>query len=225
MALVIDATSSVAGSGAGPFTWVHTCSGSDRFLLLGISYYDSGDTISAVTYNGDALTEVPSSTVSNGQYSAALYSLIAPDTGSNTVSVTFTGSVFDFGAGAVSYTGADQVAPLGTAATDTGTSTTPSVDVTSTTGEIVQDALAMIHSGTLTVGASQTQRWNSTGGFGFIKYAGSTESGATTTTMSWSNSTSQDWAIVGVAVKPDSGGGGSFQSAWTVGANVMLGAA
>ena len=202
MALAIDAVTDAAGSGAGPFTWAHTCAGSDRVLLVGISYYDSGDTVSAVTYNSVALTVVSSSTVSNGQYTSTMYRLIAPATGSNTVSVTFTGSVFDFGAGAVSFTGADQTTPLGTAVTATGTDTTPTVTVTSASGEIVVDALTIVHSGTLTVDGSQSQRWNSAGASGHIKYAGSTEAGAATTTMSWSNSTSQAWAISGVSVKP-----------------------
>mgnify|MGYP005608499671 FL=1 len=202
MALAVDTATDVAGAGAGPFTWSHTCAGSDRVLLVGISYYDSGDTVSAITYNSVAMTVVPSSTVSNGQYTVSFYRLIAPATGSNTVSVTFTGNVFDFKAGSVSFTGADQTTPLGTAVTATGSSTTPSVTVTSATGEIVLDTLVIVHSGTLTVDGSQAQRWNGTGGFGFIKGGGSTEAGASSTTMSWSNSTSQDWAVVGVPVKP-----------------------
>ena len=202
MALAVDTATYVAGAGAGPFTWSHTCAGSDRVLLVGISYYDSGDTVSAITYNSVAMTVVPSSTVSNGQYTVSFYRLIAPATGSNTVSITFTGNVFDFKAGSVSFTGADQTTPLGTAVTATGSSTTPSVTVTSATGEIVLDTLVIVHSGTLTVDGSQAQRWNGTGGFGFIKGGGSTEAGASSTTMSWSNSTSQNWAIVGVPVKP-----------------------
>lgn len=202
MALAVDAVTDAAGSGAGPFTWAHTCAGSDRVLLVGISYYDSGDTVSAVTYNSVALTVVSSSTVSNGQYTSTMYCLIAPATGSNTVSVTFTGSVFDFKGGSISFTGADQTTPLGTANTATGSSTNPSVDITSATGEIVLDNLVIVHSGTLSVDGSQTQRWNGTGASGFIKGAASTEDGSTTTTMSWSNSTSQAWAISGVSVKP-----------------------
>jgi len=202
MALAIDAVTDASGSGAGPFAWSHTCAGSDRVLLVGISYYDSADTVSALTYNSVAMTVVPSSTVSNGQYTSTLYRLIAPATGSNTVSVTFTGGVFDFKAGSVSFTGADQTTPLGTANTATGSSTTPSVTVTSATGEIVLDNLTIVHSGTLSVDGSQTQRWNGTGAAGFIKGAASTEDGSTSTTMSWSNSTSQAWAISGVSVKP-----------------------
>lgn len=202
MALAVDAVTNASGSGAGPFTWSHTCAGSDRVLVVGISYYDSGDTVSAITYNSVAMTVVGSSTVSNGQCTVSLYRLIAPATGSNTVSVTFTGSVFDFKAGSISFTGADQTTPLGAANTATGSSTTPSVNITSATGEIVLDTIAIVHSGTLTVDGSQAEQWNGVGGFGFIKGGGSTEDGSTTTTMSWSNSSSQDWALTGVSVKP-----------------------
>ena len=202
MALAVDAVTEASGSGAGPFTWSHTCSGSNRILMVGVSYYDSGDTISALTYNSVSMTVVPSSTVSNGQYTSTLYYLVAPATGSNTVSVTFTGGVFDFKAGSISYTGGDQSAPLGTAATATGSSTTPSVTVTSAAGEIVMDNLTIAHSGTLTVDGSQTQRWNGTGGTGFIKGGASTEDGAASVSMDWANSTSQDWAFVGVPIKP-----------------------
>lgn len=201
MAVAVDAVSSSGGGSASSFSWAHTCSGSDRLLMLGIAWYDSIDTISSVTYNSVAMTIVPSSSKSIGQYTVVLYYLINPASGSNTVAVTFSGGVFDFGGGAVSFTGADQTTPLGTAATASGTSTTPSVAVTSASGEIVLDTLIITHSGTLTVDGSQTQRWNATGG-GYTKYAGSTEGGAASTTMSWSNSTSQDWAITGVAVKP-----------------------
>lgn len=222
MALAIDATSNATGAGAGPFTWLHTCAGSDRLLKVDIFYYDSVDTVSAVTYNGDAMTVISGSTVSNGQYTVTSYGLIAPDTGSNTISVTFTGGVFDFGAGAISWTGADQATPFGTAATATGTSTAPSVNASSASGEIVSDALVIVHGGTLTVDGSQSQQWNTPTANAFIKYAGSTEAGAGTTTMSWSNSTSQAWAIAAVPVKPVSGGGGSFQAAWAVGSNILL---
>ena len=224
MALAVDAISTVSGSGVGPFSWLHTCTGSDRLLIVGIAHYDSVDSVSGVTYNGDAMTAVPSGATNNGEYYITLYYLIAPDTGSNTISVSVTGNVFDFGGAGISITGAHQATPLGTAATATGTSTAPSVNVTSASGELVVDALAIVHGGTLSVGSGQTSRWNAPTANAFVKHAGSTEAGAATTTMSWSNSTSQAWAIAAVPVKPAAAG--SFQAAWTIGANtVILGAA
>lgn len=203
----VDSVSSFSSNGAGPFTWAHTCSGSDRLLRVTTSHFDSSDIVTGVTYNGVALTAVPSGSTNNGQYYITAYYLVAPDTGTHDIVVTTTGSVFDFGAGAVSYTDVHQTIPLGTAVTATGTSTTPSVTVSSAADELVDDGLVIIHSGTLSVGAGQTQRWNAIAG-GFIKYAGSTEGGAASTTMSWSNSSSQAWAIVAVPIKPVGGGGG-----------------
>ena len=205
----VDSVSSFASNGAGPFTWAHTCSGSDRLLRVTTSHFDSSDTVTGVTYNGVALTAVPSGSTNNGQYYITAYYLIAPDTGTHDIVVTVSGSVFDFGAGAISYTDAHQTTPLGTAVTATGTSTTPSVTVSSAADELVDDGLVIIHGGTLSVGAGQTQRWNAIASSGFIKYAGSTEGGAASTTMSWSNSSSQTWAIVAVPIKPVGGGGGS----------------
>ena len=204
----VDSVSSFASNGAGPFTWAHTCSGSDRLLRVTTSHFDSSDTISSITYNGVALTAVPGGSTNNGQYYVTAYYLIAPDTGTHDIVVTVSGSVFDFGAGAISYTDAHQTTPLGTAVTATGTSTTPSVTVSSAADELVDDGLVIIHGGTLSVGAGQTQRWNAIASSGFIKYAGSTEGGAASTTMSWSNSSSQTWAIVAVPIKPTGGGSG-----------------
>lgn len=203
----VDSVSSFGSNGAGPFTWAHTCSGSDRLLRVTTSHFDNSDTIDSITYNGVALTAVPGGSTNNGQYYVTAYYLIAPDTGTHDIVVTVTGSVFDFGAGAISYTDAHQTTPLGTAVTATGTSTTPSVTVSSAADELVDDGLVIIHGGTLSVGAGQTQRWNAIAG-GFIKYAGSTEGGAASTTMSWSNSSSQTWAIVAVPIKPTGGGSG-----------------
>lgn len=207
MALAVDAIGSGSGSGSS-LTFAHTCSGSNRLLVVWVSYYDSLDTPTGVTYNGVAMTAIPSSTAANGDYKIAGYYLINPATGTNNVVISFTGSMFDIGAGSVSFTDAHQTTPLGTAVTATGTSTTPSVTVSSAAGEIVLDGLVIVHSGALTVDGSQTQRWKANTGNAFIKYAGSTEGGAASTAMSWSNSTSQAWAAGAVPVKPVGGGGG-----------------
>lgn len=202
-ALAIDSASSAGCGSCTSLSWSHTVSGSDTVLVIGISGYDTTpDVVTGVTYNGVAMTLIPSSSGTNGGHTVAFYGLIAPTTGTNTVVVSASGTMTDLGAGAVSFTGAHQTTPFGTANTATGTSTAPSVNVSSAADEIVVDTLSIIHNGTLTVGAGQTQQWQAIGGFGFIKYAGSTETGSATTTMSWANSTSQAWAISAVPVKP-----------------------
>ena len=201
----VDSVSSFAGNGVGPFTWAHTCSDTDRLLRVTVSHFDSSDAVTDITYNGVALTAVPGGATTNGQCWITAYYLIAPDTGTHDIVVTVAGNVFDLGAGAISYNDVHQTVPLGTAVTATGTGTTPTVDVSSAADELVDDGLVIIHDGTLSVGAGQTQRWNAIATFGFIKYAGSTEVGAASTTMSWSNSSSQTWAIVAVPIKPTAG--------------------
>ncbi len=201
-ALAVDATASCAGSGVSSLTCAHTVSGANRLLVVWVSYFDSADAPTGATYNGVAMTAIPSSTAANGNYKIAGFYLIAPATGTNNIIVSFSGSMMDMGAGAVSFTDAHQTTPLGTAVTATGTSTTPSVTVSSAAGEIVVDGLAIVHGGTLTVGGSQTQRWNAVASGGYIKYAGSTQGGAASTTNTWTNSTSQVWAQGAVPVKP-----------------------
>lgn len=209
-ALAVDAVSSSACGACTSLSWSHTVSGSETVLVIGFSGYDTTpDVVTGVTYNGVAMTLIPSSSGTNGGHTVAFYGLIAPTTGTNTVVVSASGTMTDLGAGAVSFTGAHQTTPFGTANTATGSSTAPSVNVSSAADEIVVDTLSIIHNGTLTVDGSQTQRWNAIGGFGFIKYGGSTETGAASTPMSWSNSTSQDWAISAVPVKPSGAAGAS----------------
>lgn len=206
MAIAYDTVSSVSGSGAGPFTLAHTCSGSDRVLCVAIMIYDDLGVPSSVTYNGVAMTSIGSS--SNGQFTVYQYYLIAPATGSNNISVSVTDSVFEIGLVGISLTGADQTVAIGTQGTASATDTTPTVNVSSAADELVLDALIINHSGTLSVGAGQTERVNAIGSGGFTKYAASTEGGAGTTTMSWSNSTSQAWALVATPFKPVSGSPG-----------------
>lgn len=106
MAIVFDA----AASGSGHSTSInisHTCTGSDRILFVGTAN-GNGATISGVTYNSVAMTLVAASGHNAGTSQiATLWYLVAPATGSNTITITATGTTDIFGA-AASYTGASQ---------------------------------------------------------------------------------------------------------------------
>lgn len=218
MALAVDAVSSAVGSGASSFTWSHTNAG--NLLVVGVSWYKTASALSSLTYNSVSMVAVSGSLLQDGDYNTVFYYLVAPTAGTNTVAITFTGGVFDVGVGAVSFTGANQAIPYGTPATASGTSTTPSVNVSSSAGEIVIDTTIITHSGTYTVGGGQTSRWNAIASNGFVKVSGSTEGGAGTTTMSWSNTSSQFWVMSAVPIKP-----AGFQAAWARGSNVLVGVA
>ena len=197
--IAFDAASSATLSGPGTLSWSHTvAAGSDRCLVIGYSDYGWITNATNVTYNAVAATSVSTATNGNGPV-ASLWRLVAPDTGANTVSMDVTSQVTSSG-GAVSYTGVDQTTPFGTAATATGASTTPSVVVSSASGELVVDALSS-GGNTPTAGAGQTSRIALANFFGM-----SEEAGAASVTMSWTTDTSNEWAIVGAPLKAAAAG-------------------
>lgn len=111
-------------------TYAHTCSGSNRFLYVGV--LTGNATVSSVTYNGVAMTEIGSRTAV-GSHFISHYYLIAPATGSNNVVVTVASSVLII-SGATSYTGVAQTSPIDASATNAETTeTTTTTNLTTTT--------------------------------------------------------------------------------------------
>ena len=211
MAIAFDAAASVDGGTSNPATLstLTIAAGSDRYLLVGVSYYDaSGEprTVSGVTWNSVAMSLVKSQRVGAGT-TTDIWGLVAPDTGAHDAVVTFTGAVRN-AVHAMSLTGVDQSTPTGTAASATGTSNALTVDVTSAANELVYDVATQRNGdgNTLTVGAGQTQRTNTLGGAGAgsnsVVGASSTEAGAASVTMSWTGTSGDEWTTCAVPVKP-----------------------
>ena len=206
-AVTLDAVSSVTDDGVNPLTFSHTVgTGSNRLLLVGVSWAISGEDpqdILSVTYGGSPMTEVDY--MEGGQNRrVAIYSLVAPVSGTANVVITFTDLVNPV-AGAVSFTGVDQSTPLGTANTANGGqdgTTEATVNVDTEAGDL---AFAVVAAGsTPTVGAGQSPLWSlatSTGNI--VRGAGSTElASGTTTTMSWTLASQATWGLVAVPIKP-----------------------
>ena len=207
MALAVDAVSSSSDDGTpSSLTWSHTCTGSDRGLVVGVTWVAA--VTASATYNGVAMT---SEGAIQHSLSSSLrleqFSLIAPATGANNIVVTFSAAVAGVIGGGVSYTGANQTDLCGTqVSVNNGVVGPATVNVSSATDEIVQDCVFKNSTDTITVGASQTQRWNvDIGTNGSHNGGGSTETGSSTTTMSWTFSGTV-WEIAAIAVKPAAGG-------------------
>ena len=116
-----DASSqSQSGAGVGSLTWSHTCTGSERILFVGAYDNSATDDITGVTYGGIAMTKIGASVAvpSSGDYQNLWY-LIAPATGANDITISRSGSSGRIGGSAVSYTGADQTAPIDASTTNT----------------------------------------------------------------------------------------------------------
>ncbi len=161
-----DAASVSSGDGeAASISWSHTVtsSGSDRILVVGVSWRNGGagtQTVSSVTYNSQPLTEIRKDEKFDSESrSSALYYLTDPPTGSAyTIQVNFSGAVYRSVGGAVSLTGVDQSDPVDAENGVAGAlpDTNPSVTVTTNTdGAWVVDALCIREPS----GTTSVSRW------------------------------------------------------------------
>lgn len=118
-------------------TWSHVVGGANRFLLVGVPMRASViGTNPTVTFNGVAATLVAGSPVIINAQQVWLYGLVAPATGSLTVSVdpntiTWTGRAFS-----ISFTGVDQSSPYADIQTDSvaGASSPQNISLTTPSG-------------------------------------------------------------------------------------------
>lgn len=105
MAIAYD-TSSTSNNGGPTLTYSHTCSGSNRLLVIGIDgpLSGTGNTITSVTYGGVAMTQVSGSPIDKGGRFFYLYYLVNPTIGANNISVTFSSTDY-IAITAASYSG------------------------------------------------------------------------------------------------------------------------
>ena len=201
-AIVADTTSSsnTGAAGATSLTWSHIVnSGMNQVLIVEFASDSKDGTVTSLTYAGQALTLVGRGKATGGR--VEIWELVSPTVGTANIVANFNNKQ-QVVAGAVDFFGVDQTAPTGTFISAGGTSTAPSVDVTSAIGDIVIDALWGNDGVTATAGAGQTVQWtNATGSStNFIRGAGSTEAGAASVTMSWTLNSSVQWVDGGVSL-------------------------
>jgi hypothetical protein len=94
---------STGGNGGTSQTFSHTCTGTNRLLFVGAFNQESSSTVTGVTYDGVALTEIDHSSQTSN--SVSLWYLIAPSTGASDVVITRSTSTNALVGVAVSYTG------------------------------------------------------------------------------------------------------------------------
>ena len=122
--------------------------GTDRVLLVEVTWVDRTSDITSVTYNGVAMTTLCAKII-NGNCAARMYGLANPASGSNNIVVTMSaGSVsVDGQISAWSGDGADQTTPFDTAVTANGSGSTANIvsSATLTTG-VAGDRAVFFHS-------------------------------------------------------------------------------
>jgi hypothetical protein len=190
MAVTFDAATN-AGS---VLTFNHTCTGTNRYLVVCVLFASATITVTGVTYNTVAMASIGTQIASNNNR-VTLFGLVAPATGTNSVAITLSGASPGMANGAMSFTGADQTqtTPVGVGAT--GTSTTPtSGAVTGVIGDMLFDGLACPNA--ITVAGGGTLGWTDGAGDGqqYKQANGSSQ------TCSWT-AASTTWASVAAVVK------------------------
>lgn len=209
IALAFDAASNSGYQSTGTsYSWSHTCTGSNRFLAVDVSLLAlAGTTVSGITYNGVALSLIGTQASGTGAVRVESWGLIAPATGSNTIVVTFSGSIVaGASAGcAVSYTDVHQTTPTeafnGATATNVGAADATVTITTVTDNDWVHGAVGTDDTA---ITANQTSRNNVTGtlGSGADEDTGpKTPAGAQA--MSYTAVAAlATWAIAGYGIRP-----------------------
>jgi len=204
----------------GSYTFNHTCTGSDRFLIVSTGIgLGTSPSVTGVTYNGVSMTYIDGYATAPAALSESkLFVLANPASGTNVVSVQTSGS----GSGymyvaSASYTGVDQTTPTphNAKAQNTGaTSLTLNINTSnSPSTDNCWFVLGGVTDGnyTASAGAGTTKRtsgtltnWNN-----FYDNNGPiTPAGADSLIVNMSSAANQGINLIGVSLAPAGGGGG-----------------
>lgn len=165
-------------------------------------------TLNSVTYNGSGATIASGTThkkadPSGTNVARSLWIYKNPPSGASTVQANFSEVMNAVIISTSTYCDVDQTTPTGTGVEGENASSGPSVNVSSAATELVVDVVG-VDTGTdttLTVGASQNGRANLNSASNH-RHGGSDETGAATTTMSWTLGATRYWGTTAVALKP-----------------------
>lgn len=205
MAITIDTgnISSDVTAGVSSVTLTnHVVSSGTDLLIVGVSMKFGTISVSSVYWNTTEQLASIGSAQEQDDAHAELFYLVNPTATTADVVVTLSGTLGGSNGivvGAIGFDGVDTGDPLGTVATATTVTTVLTVDVSSASGQLVIDCVSN-KSLTFSADGGQTERWNLQDGSD--SGGCSTEAGAATVTMSWTQAGSIQGAIVGVGIKP-----------------------
>ena len=214
---IIDSTSSATSGDeqVDSLTWEHTVAGVNRALVVQVST-EEDQTITGITFNGVALSQVVSETDNTNNIRQEQWILVAPSLGTHDIVISLSGDAY-ISAGAESFAGVDQDDPTGQTETATGDDNEPTLDLTTDyDNSIIIDGLATALTPILyTVGAGQVENWHETANISTRQGGSSYElsgSSPDVITMDWSITQSTDWVLTAIELRgievPSGGGGG-----------------
>lgn len=205
MAIAFDASSGSFVNPGTSHTVSHTCTGSDRYLVVNVVADSVSDLITGVTYNSVAMTQYDKdNTEGRWHY---IYVLSGPSTGTNNIVASASSSCF-IEVNAASYTGVNSTGQPEAAAEShpTGSGTSASQAVTTVTDNAWVVGCVKGQGGSITAGSGTTLR--NTSLIGAVVDSGSAVTPAGSKTLT-ANMTSGERSIFVIALAPAGGGGGS----------------
>lgn len=203
MAIAFDAVSSVGTGATNSVTLSHTCTGSDRFLVVGVVLQDptAVGNVSGITYGGAAMTKIHERIVTT-VFSGEIWGLVAPATSANDIVVSISNSTTDdIIVGGASFTGVNQSSPTEAPIGTDGFDAAPQLTVTSLTDNAwIIDLLYTYLNPT----SAESARWevfaNSSSYGACSTFGPKTPAGAVA--MDYSLTGDADWLMVGCGIKP-----------------------
>jgi hypothetical protein len=211
LAAVAQVNSYSNSAGAASVTVASVVIASNEVAIVSSSWrLSAGQTITSVTFNSSTtgVSQITGTLLDtdDGEGRQESY-IINGVTGTADVVVTLSAGTATLATQVRVFSGVDTGGPTGTIATATGGGVTVTVDASSAAGNLVMDNVVYRAGAALTIGASQTNEIEITGGS--VSLHGSIETGAGTVTMSWTDADgSSEWAIVAIPLVAGGGGGG-----------------
>lgn len=207
MAIAYDSFATAQTDGTTTLSWSHTCTGTGLLLFVGVAGTNSSELSGgSVKYGSKTMTQIgfvySDNNSGDGVGGIALYGLIAPATGANTVTVTLN-NANEMTCGSVSYSGCDQVTGWKNPNTAYGAPNAGTGIITGTLSGVAAGDLtvaAACYGSQISSGATGNSRWilaNTSQDSGSSNAA---MGDSTTGTVSWSSSAADWFGWVGAEI-------------------------
>lgn len=202
-AIAYDASTGGTNTGVSSLTISHTCTGSNG-LVAGLNGGQGNTAVTSMTFDGTTLTNAVSQATNASVYISYLKN---PASGSAKNLVINFGGVNSPCGSAISFSGVDQTTPVGASNSATGTSTTPSVSLTTSyDSSMIVDGVGVDSGGSnqspTATGTNQTRRISQAAS-AFNEQACSTTTTTTagSYTLSYSMGASKAWDMCALEIK------------------------
>lgn len=180
------------------FNYTVPATGTNRAVLINITYSFNVAQASSVTFGGVSATLLATLPNSSANRNEVWY-VLAPTSGVNSVNVNMGANFVVMNVTCVTVSNINQSTPFGTVVTTTGFGAAPALTPASAVGDTVFDSVTITNT-TGTPGAGQTQQYSTANGTYTQQFSYKTAT-SPTTSVSWTIGSSQNYSYYAFAAK------------------------